>query len=99
RPPTSPLLPYTTLFRSLEMNKADQRTGIAGSNGVMNGDPMRANPILNAFTSLVTRKAPDGNGNGGELIYAYDGPDHVVLGGTPRSEEHTSELQSRENLV
>ena len=84
-----PGLMFATPSYILEMNKADQRTGIAGSNGLMNGDPGRANPILNAFTSLVTRKAPgadvdgDGHKDGGELIYAYDGPDHVVLGGTP----------------
>ncbi|MDB5746972.1 MAG: Hemolysin-type calcium-binding region [Massilia sp.] len=85
-----PGLMFATPSYILEMNKADQRTGIAGSGGVLNGDPTRGNPVLNAFTSLVTRKAPyldnDKDGikdDGGELVYAYDGPDHVVLGGTP----------------
>ncbi|MFC5462307.1 peroxidase family protein [Massilia niabensis] len=84
-----PGLMFTTPSYILEMNRADQRTGIAGSGGVLNGDPGRHNPVLNAFTSLVTRKAPgadvdgDNQADGGQLIYAYDGPDHVVLGGTP----------------
>ena len=84
-----PGLMFTTPSYILEMNKANQRTGIEGSDGLLNGDPGRHNPVLNAFTSLVTRKAPgadvngDGHKDGGELIYAYDGPDHVVLGGTP----------------
>jgi Ca2+-binding RTX toxin-like protein len=78
---------------TLEMDQSKQLTGIdadgKGSGTAMNGDPGRVNPVLNAFTSLVTRVAPgadadgDGHKDGGQLIYAYDGPDHVVLGGTP----------------
>ncbi|MDB5793240.1 MAG: Hemolysin-type calcium-binding region [Massilia sp.] len=81
-----PALMFSTPSYTLEMNQANQRTGIGEHN---NGDPGRQNPVLNAFTSLVTRKAPgadvngDGAPDGGQLIYAYDGPDHVVLGGTP----------------
>ena len=80
---------FATPSYTLEMDKDDQVTGIPGTGGRMNGDPGRLNPVLNAFTSLVTRKAPgadvdgDGHADGGELVYAYDGPDHVVLGGTP----------------
>ena len=84
---------FATPSYTLEMNQANQLTGIDadrdGPGTAMNGDPVRENPILNAFTSLVTRVAPsgdadgDGHPDGGKLIYAYDGPDHMVLGGTP----------------
>ncbi|MFC5512328.1 peroxidase family protein [Massilia jejuensis] len=81
-----PALMFTTPSYTLEMDQADQRTGLGADD---TGDPGRHNPVLNAFTSLVTRKAPgadvndDGFADGGQLIYAYDGADHVVLGGTP----------------
>lgn len=84
-----PGLLFTTPSYTLEMDQSKQLTGIAGTGAAMNGDPGRVNPILNAFTSLVTRVAPgadvnhDGYADGGQLIYAYDGGDHVVLGGTP----------------
>lgn len=81
-----PGLMFATPSYTLEMDQSKQQTGI-GTGG--HGDPGRLNPVLNAFTSLVTRVAPgadvngDGYKDGGQLIYAYDGPDHVVLGGTP----------------
>ena len=81
-----PGLLFATPSYTLEMNQSKQQTGI-GADG--HGDPGRVNPVLNAFTSLVTRVAPgadvdgDGYADGGKLVYAYDGPDHVVLGGTP----------------
>ena len=74
----------------LEMDQANQRTGISvPGSSIRNGDPTRENDVLNSITSLVTRVAPgadvdgDGHADGGVLSYAYDGPDHVVLGGTP----------------
>jgi Ca2+-binding RTX toxin-like protein len=81
-----PGLVFATPSYTLEMDQSKQLTGIGADK---HGDPGRQNPVLNAFTSLVTRVAPgadvngDGYADGGQLIYAYDGPDHVVLGGTP----------------
>jgi Ca2+-binding RTX toxin-like protein len=72
----------------LEMNQQNQRTGIPGPNG-LNGDPTRGNAILDGLNPQVTRVAPgpdvdgDGQADGGQLIFAYDSPEHVVLGGTP----------------
>ena len=84
-----PALLFSTPSYILEMDQARQRTGIAvPGSSIKNGDPVREDPILNAFTALVTRVAPgadvdgDGHADGGVLSYAYDGPDHVVLGGT-----------------
>jgi Ca2+-binding RTX toxin-like protein len=81
------------LFRTpsyiLEMNQDNQRTGIVGPDGhTLNGDPTRDDPFLNAINPLVIRVAPgadvngDGFADGGVLNYAYDGGDHVVIGGT-----------------
>src|SRR5690606_39445286 len=92
-PPTSTLFPYTTLFRSL----------------LEDGD---ARQVL-ALDELEARAAAGGDvreegfvesedADGGSGVAA---PDHGVAGGLReavgdgRSEEHTSELQSRENLV
>jgi Ca2+-binding RTX toxin-like protein len=81
---------FTTPSYILEMDQANQRTGRIGPDGTtLNGDPVRSDPILNAISPLVTRVAPgadvdgDGHADGGLLSYAYDGSDHVVLGGTP----------------
>src|SRR5690606_42161763 len=88
RPPTSTLFPYTTLFRSAF-------TGYAHNGGVTMGDlhphGCRQAEAHGAETSRVNPAA--------RLI------EPVVLRGEHlmltniRSEEHTSELQSRENLV
>ncbi len=84
-----PALLFSTPSYILEMDQANQRTGIAvQGSSILNGDPTRNNDVLNAINSLVTRGAPgadvngDGHADGGVLSYAYDGPDHVVLGGT-----------------
>ena len=73
---------FATPSYILEMNSAKQLTGIAGTNG-LNGDPTRESAILNALNPLVIRTAPGADGHGGVLSYAYDGPDHMVLGGSP----------------
>src|SRR3712207_8870393 len=79
RPPRSTLFPYTTLFRSDEIEVALHDPATAGRHGG------RVERLLD-----------------GGLVVPVDGP--VVRGGEPlrrarRSEEHTSELQSRQYLV
>src|SRR5690606_41485200 len=71
RPPRSTLFPYTTLFRSVELQHLAQRV-----------QHLRRRM---AFPALLE---PD------VVVDAHPGQ-HRDL----RSEEHTSELQSRENLV
>src|SRR5690606_40609819 len=89
RPPPRPrIFPYTTLFRSAA-SRAERRTGPT------RGRSMAEDVVLSG-------------------INKYFGANHVVrdvslripalnfvtlLGPSGRSEEHTSELQSRENLV
>src|SRR3712207_7028501 len=90
RPPRSTLFPYTTLFRSSEL--AHLRAGYLQ---LMQKTPMPCEPITRrtalkaalagaAASHPVTLFAEAGSGSG-------DGP--------LRSEEHTSELQSRQYLV
>src|SRR2546430_4221220 len=67
RPPRSTLFPYTTLFRSCEVDDGVQVLGFPSDGTAVSVDS--ANP-----------------------------PEYRVLL-APRSEEHTSELQSQSNLV
>src|SRR5690606_41983278 len=97
-PPILPRFPYTTLFRSRLMR-------IHGSHKC--GDPSR--PLQRAMWHQPSMVAEDR-----EFLISNIGPDCVkvtcslqevavarVLSAlkSQRSEEHTSELQSRENLV
>src|SRR5260370_42052149 len=96
RPPRSTLFPYTTLFRSpVVPAPVDEGLGAA-----------RVIPLEDR--TAPHRREPDqpcGGGGRERLIRARDQPQHVPPGllarvrATPRSEEHTSELQSHLNLV
>src|SRR5690606_42158905 len=84
RPPSSTLFPYTTLFRS----------------------PARAQgPLRGAPPGPDLRQRPRGRGHALRPVHhgavpARQGDRPRRRGDVPaRSEEHTSELQSRENLV
>src|SRR5205807_6225719 len=85
-PPTSTLFPYTTLFRSSSAAPAP-----AGPRG--DSDPSPASPRYNL------RRARHGGDRGqcGDRRRAADRA--RALRTSPRSEEHTSELQSPCNLV
>src|SRR3712207_9100602 len=96
RPPRSTLFPYTTLFRSLleaalalQVLVAEQPTsGVLGLAGELAGDA--------AGRALRLGVRHGGNGSPQCLFRA---PNNSSFGGVPRSEEHTSELQSRQYLV
>src|SRR5947209_11150544 len=88
-PPSSTLFPYTTLFRS-ERDQRDQRE--------------RATQHHSGGQTVVNIREPDegsdqeknhrgGGGRGGDDRQHQDPPADA------RSEEHTSELQSRQYLV
>src|SRR5258707_1746878 len=85
RPPRSTLFPYTTLFRS--------GTGIS--------PPVRATSLRSAAPGGQSRSAQRvGRGGLFPLAEALTRPSyHSVPSGGTRSEEHTSELQSRQYLV
>src|SRR5690606_41589312 len=98
-PPRSPLFPYTTLFRSLI------------TDGDVSGVIATAQPDSGVDMYVGSGGAPEGvlaaaalrcigGQMQGRLLFRND--DEVARarkwGITDRSEEHTSELQSRENL-
>src|SRR5690349_22301322 len=89
RPPRPTLFPYTTLFRSL----AGAEGGGRGS-GVREDEPLDAVDLHHlAAGSAIGRLLA------GEVVGVLD--EDRLAAGDPflRSEEHTSELQSRRDLV
>src|SRR5687768_17857026 len=90
RPPRSTLFPYTTLFRSYEPNGELQFDGgITVSRGHF-GDNAGRDAIESCLTNgtAVLAETP-----------VYGCPIVTNTNDQPRSEEHTSELQSRLHLV
>src|SRR5206468_11578337 len=95
RPPRSPLFPYTTLFRSL---------GLLGVQVLLPGQQLAASP-RDGWIEIVRLIGPVHRGKHRVqviVVLLRDGIELVVMAlGTlhRRSEEHTSELQSRSDLV
>src|SRR5256885_13331841 len=90
RPPRSTLFPYTTLFRSA--------AGILVEGPLANVEVVGA-PVGDHAAGVLAVLAPVGV----VVVHAAGREDGVVAahrrGAEPRSEEHTSELQSPCNLV
>src|SRR3712207_7969017 len=86
RPPRSTLFPYTTLFRSVDplLAQPGERAEV--------GDPPVEGELVHLEVAGVQHQTGGGADRHGERIR-----DGVVHG--ERSEEHTSELQSRQYLV
>src|SRR5690606_40792940 len=93
RPPRYSLFPYTTLFRSHRRSAAPPGRPRAGARG----DPLALRPDRGDGGRCGDRCRPWPSSalRGAELVNPID----RVIGWVSRSEEHTSELQSRENLV
>src|SRR3712207_7548182 len=88
RPPRSTLFPYTTLFRSEGTAQASQGRG----------RPTRASPLLLLLAALILALLVVA----AVLLYRSLGESisgTSVAEDSIRSEEHTSELQSRQYLV
>src|SRR3712207_8146408 len=86
RPPRSTLFPYTTLFRS-DGRLAYVAAGKTISVVDLKGRRLRASFDLGSFSAHDIRVSRDGR-----RVWA-------ACAGAKRSEEHTSELQSRQYLV
>src|SRR5688572_32666815 len=84
RPPRSTLFPYTTLFRSHQA-----RMGCMQEDAKTYRSRLRGQAAT--FLSLIVALATVGGG--------YVVTNALNIDGAPRSEEHTSELQSQSNLV
>src|SRR5690606_42106086 len=95
RPRTPPLFPYTTLFRSLKQ-QMDKPQAVYEEPANLFVAKFLGNPPINTYEAKIK------NGqlmihDGSVVERGFDVEDQDVIMG--RSEEHTSELQSRENLV
>src|SRR5207253_4476226 len=92
RPPTSPLFPYTTLFRSRRTPGSRPRASNRSSDTRgASGGPARRPPRSSRAASSPRRRP----GPSPYQVYDVFVPSLVHV----RSEEHTSELQSRGHLV
>src|SRR5207253_10256057 len=89
-PPSSTLFPYTTLFRSPVF--AQTPAGATAAGAVISSV---------AITQAPERSAVRVEGEGRLDVHAgrMQNPERLVLDFAGRSEEHTSELQSRGHLV
>src|SRR3712207_7581518 len=95
RPPRSTLFPYTTLFRSDDLSfhvETGEIFGLLGPNGAGKSTTLRI---------LITLLHPT---SGTAKVMGLDTVTEAnrvrqTIGYVPRSEEHTSELQSRQYLV
>src|SRR2546430_9562623 len=85
RPPRSTLFPYTTLFRSKEKNSASDLRSRVQSSHFQVAQTDASKKSSRDQTSLARGPTP--------LRSA------IEVDRDPRSEEHTSELQSQSNLV
>src|SRR3712207_6980301 len=88
RPPRSTLFPYTTLFRSLLDRIQVEYYGTA--------TPLRQLATINAPEARLLTVQPYDKSSIKAIERAIRESD---IGLNPRSEEHTSELQSRQYLV
>src|SRR5207302_11370567 len=92
-PPRPPLFPYTTLFRSLFRGALSAKVNLNGLSDMLReqgGAPDRSRDVY--VITEQGRVVISAAGNSANLM-------KTVLPAATRSEEHTSELQSRENLV
>src|SRR5687768_18073880 len=87
RRPRSTLFPYTTLFRSRGTDRGRNAAGRGGAGGApaRDGGEGRARRLPGGLVVRALRRAP--------------AREPRASGQDPRSEEHTSELQSRLHLV
>src|SRR3712207_9147188 len=96
RPPRSPLLPYPTLFRA--------RPAIAPANRLLDGDSVldaraRRDPVDHAARKRDLLVDPACEAFVAQAREPDDGAARQRSVRRHRSEEHTSELQSRQYLV
>src|SRR3712207_8182052 len=91
RPPRSTLFPYTTLFRSPRGRRVAHET-----NGA---DAMDMNKMLKQVQQMQAEMAKAQEELANEVVEASAGGGMVTVRVSGRSEEHTSELQSRQYLV
>src|SRR3712207_6929738 len=91
RPPRSTLFPYTTLFRSARVHP---------EKSAVSNDRVREEVLAERGRRRHGQRSGDGGRcGGGDKKRARAGAGAGAGAGLRRSEEHTSELQSRQYLV
>src|SRR3712207_8750257 len=90
RPPRSTLFPYTTLFRS--SYPASARMFLPGGTPPREGQRLVQADLAGSLEQLATSGARNG-------FYEGNLAERMCTALEARSEEHTSELQSRQYLV
>src|SRR5436309_8576440 len=90
RPPRPTLFPYTTLFRSRDV------APVPSTKLMASGEPI-TRPAGGGQSWLVGYASLSGESPGVQVRPSFGPPLQTRV--VARSEEHTSELQSRENLV
>src|SRR3712207_7624397 len=95
RPPRSTLFPYTTLFRSKPVGRACTSNQQCCSS-ICAGGQCRCKAV--GANCTASRQCCSGVCSNGSCNGAPAGA-NCVMPTSPRSEEHTSELQSRQYLV
>src|SRR5690606_42129695 len=97
RPPRPTLFPYTTLFRSrLREGDGAAALGIART---LAADAPQAADAQQLLAMCLADAGDDASAHAAFARAAALAPGNEVIALNHRSEEHTSELQSRENLV
>src|SRR3712207_9388827 len=96
RPPRSTLFPYTTLCRSPGVRE-DERGHAAG--GEQGTDAIQRRARIGQVLDDVAHDDRVERAGGQVGVHEVGGADVSDLGLVSRSEEHTSELQSRQYLV
>src|SRR3712207_8248440 len=105
RPPRSTLFPYTTLFRSRSKEAGIMMLADSIEATVKSLPKPTPKRIEDVVAETITRKIEDGQFDECELTMrdiheAGEAIREALIGFLgPRSEEHTSELQSRQYLV
>src|SRR3712207_9543797 len=96
RPPRSTLFPYTTLFRSVWMARALPPDGHIDT---IELEALHADAAEHWLREAgVSERVTVHRGRAADVLERLDGPYDLVFVDA-RSEEHTSELQSRQYLV
>src|SRR3712207_9246547 len=96
RPPRSTLFPYTTLFRSQRTRELALLRALGASRAQVTRSVLGEALVLGVLGSTVGLAAGYGIAAGLRALFGSFG---LTLDGALRSEEHTSELQSRQYLV
>src|SRR5690606_41399412 len=97
-PPRPTLFPYTTLFRSgyTALKQAGVKPKRPDFPDLRVGNHRERYPSVGGFAPTTPRPEPIEGAKAFPVGHSHKQGMELIL---PRSEEHTSELQSRENLV